>query len=277
MKTKFLLAVAALSIAFVGCNREDDPVFNAQTAKVSAEMDVIADDVSQIAEEEYKNQEANAGRPDNVTALLPACATVTTTFDDFTQTWTSVIDFGDSNCSLANGNSVRGEITVSGSSNFDQTSYDVSYTFNNFYHNDRLVQGTRDVTFTWESTAAQADQHTVANIDLDLTVTYPNGNEYHRTGHRIRELIAGYGTPFNWIDNTYQVSGQWTTTGPNGSWSSTIGTPLVYNVQCGYIASGTLEFTTDSNNALLDYGDGLCDWFATLTINGGNETTITLN
>lgn len=275
MKTKMLLGFAALSLAFASCNREDDAVFNAQTAKISAQIDMLADDVSAIAEEQYSEQEAASGRPANAQSLLPSCAVVTTTFTD--DTWTSVVDFGDTGCALANGNVVTGEIVVSGSTNFDQASYEVDYTFNNFYHNDRHVEGTRHVTFTWESTSAQSELHTVANIDLDFTVTYPNGNTYHRTGHRVRELIEGYDTPFNWTDNTYQVTGQWATTFASGTLNASIGTPLVYNVQCGYIASGTLLFTSGSDTALLDYGDGLCDWFATLTINGGNETTVLLN
>lgn len=275
MKIRFLLTFSLLALVFAGCTNEEDEVFKAQTARISAEIDVMTDDISQIVEEEYQNQEQGDGRPADLQSLLPTCASITTTTTS--ETWTSIINFGDVGCTLANGNTVKGSITASGSTNFDQDDYVVTYSFTDFYHNDRLIQGTRTVTFSWEGTTAQPEAHTVANIDLDLTVTYPNGNEYHRTGHRIRELIEGYNTPFNWTDNVYQVTGNWSTTGPNGTWTTTIGTPLVYNVQCGYIASGTLEFATASNVALLDYGDGLCDWFATLTINGGNETTITLN
>lgn len=270
-----LFGFAALSLAITGCSREDDAAFNARSAKISAEIDMLADDVSAIAEEQYSDQEAASGRAADAQALLPSCAVVTTSFTD--DTWTSIVDFGDAGCALANGNVVTGEIIVSGSTDFGQAAYEVGYTFSNFYHNGRQVEGTRHVTFTRESTAAQPELHTVANIDLDFTVTYPNGNAYHRTGHRVRELIGGYDTPFNWTDNTYQVTGQWATVFASGTLNTSIGNPLVYNVQCGYIASGTLLFTSGSDSALLDYGNGLCDWFATLTINGGNETTVLLN
>ncbi|NUY81703.1 hypothetical protein HUK80_12410 [Flavobacterium sp. MAH-1] len=200
---------------------------------------------------------------------------MTTTFTD--ATWTSVIEFGESGCTLNSGAVVTGQIIVSGSLDFDAASYEVDYTFNNFYHNNRHVEGNRHVTFTWESTTAQPEAHTVANIDIDFTVTYPNGNEYHRTGHRIRELIDGYDTPFNWTDNVYQVTGNWTTTGPNGSWTTTIGTPLVWYATCPYIGAGTLTLSTGNNTATLDYGDGTCDYFAQLTVNGGTPTTVLLN
>lgn len=275
MKYRLFLAAAALSIGFASCTKDEDEAFTAQNAKISNEIDRIADDVSAIAEQEYEDQQAAAGRPANAAEFLPSCAQITTTFTQ--ETWTSVIDFGDDGCTLDSGATVTGQIIVSGSTDFDSDSYEVDYTFNNFFHNNRQVEGSRHVTFTWESTAAQSELHTVANIDIDFTVTYPNGNEYHRTGHRVRELIDGYDTPFNWTDNVYQVTGNWSTTGPNGTWTTTIGTPLVWHVTCPYIGSGTLTFETANNTATLDYGNGTCDYFAQLTVNNGSPTTVLLN
>ncbi len=275
MKTKLLALIALISVGFTSCTNDEDNAFTSRNARTSNEIDRLTDDISVLAEEEYQNQLAAAGRPNATESLLPTCATVTTTVAN--EIWTSVIDFGETGCSLPSGALVTGQLIVSGSTDFTTTSHEVDYSFNNFYHNNRKVEGNRHVTFSWQSTTAQPEPHTVANIDLDLSVTYPNGNVYHRTGSRVRELIDGYDTPLNWLDNVYQLTGSWQTQGPNGTWTTSIGTPLVWRTTCPYIGSGTLTFAVGNNNAVLDYGDGTCDYFATLTVNGQNEATVLLN
>ncbi|RZJ71421.1 hypothetical protein [Flavobacterium sp.] len=275
MKIKLLATIALLSIGFASCTKDEDEAFTARNARTSNEIDRLTDDVSIIAEEEYQNQLAAAGRPLPSQAFLPTCATVTTTVAN--EIWTSVIDFGQTGCQLPSGALATGQIIVSGNTDFTTTSHEVNYTFNDFFYNDRKVEGNRHVMFSWQSTTAQPEAHTVANIDLDLTVTYPNGNAYHRTGSRTRELIQGYDTPLNWLDNVYQVTGSWQTVGPNGTWTTSIDMPLVWYTTCPYVGAGTLTFSVANNTAILDYGDGTCDYFATLTVNGNSEATVLLN
>ena len=159
-------------------------------AKVNATIDGVNEDVFKIIDDQF-NEQANpvgSGKSTEVVApYLPSCATVTTTVTGSTWTRTVVFD----NCTLQNGNVLDGTILISGSTNFDTPSQTISYTFENFHHNDILIEGNRTVLRTIQSTEALSTPHPDANMDIDMTATFPNGNVYHRVGNRIREMIEG--------------------------------------------------------------------------------------
>jgi len=266
MKTQKLIVGLLLSLAIISCNKDDDntqPVvpINQQEVAANAQMDDISDDVLQIVESQSDSEPANrlSGSAQN---FMSQCATVTTTQSG--DTWIRTIDFGDTNCMLLNGNTVRGKIIITFNNDFDAATRTIAYAFDNFYHNDRHVEGNRTVVKT-----RSANNHPQATITLDMTVTTPAGAVFHRTGQRVREFTQGYDTPFNLSDNAFSITGNWTTTFPNGTTSSaTITSPLIIQWNCAHILSGTISFTRNTNSAILDYGDGTCDNQATVTING---------
>ncbi len=273
MKIKNLALGLTLSMFILSCSKDDSSSSSdLSEAKVSAKIDMVTEDVAKIAEDQYALQaNPGAGKNDFVTQDLPACATVTVELT--ANTWTRTVVFD--NCTLPNGNVLDGTIIVSGSLNFDTPSHTISYTFVDFHHNDILVEGNRTIVRSMQSTATLDTVHPVANMSIDMTVTFPNGNVYHRVGNRVRELIEGFGTPMIWADNVFSISGSWTTTFPAGTQTSTITTPLRVRANCPNIVSGVVEIVRNDNTAVLDYGNGECDNQATLTING-TTTTITL-
>src|SRR6476620_5746695 len=110
MKTQKLIVGLLLSLAIISCNKDDDntqPVvpISQQEVAANAQMDDISDDVLQIVESQSDSEPANrlSGSAQN---FMSQCATVTTTESGDTSTRT--IDFGDTNCTLLNGNTVRG-------------------------------------------------------------------------------------------------------------------------------------------------------------------------
>jgi hypothetical protein len=267
MKTKILVLGMALSLFMIGCNKDDDN--NNQTApltanevKASAEMDDISDDVGYIAESQ--SDQTPAGKTADGPTFLGACAEITTTISG--NIWTRTIDFGETNCTLFNGNTVRGKIIVTFTNDFDAMTRTVSYSFENFYHNDRHVEGNRTLVKT-------ILPNPKTTITLDMTVTFEDGAVYHRTGERVREFTAGYDTFFNLYDNEFAVTGNWSTTFPSGNTqTATITAPLIIKWNCLHIVSGTVAFTRNANSAVLDYGDGTCDNQATVLINGELHT-----
>ena len=258
----------------LSCSKDDNTSSSEMSdAKVSTQIDNATEDVSKIVEDQFSLQ-ANPGAgktTENSVQTLPPCATIALQLTE--TTWTRSITFN--NCELPNGNVVDGTIVVSGSLNFDTPSYTINYSFVNFHHNNILVEGNRTVVRTIQSTTTLATPHPVANMAIDMTVTFPNGNSYHRVGNRVREMIEGFGTPMIWMDNVFSISGSWSTTFPNGNQISTITTPLRVEADCPHIVSGVVGITRNDNTAVLDYGNGDCDNQATLTING-TTTTITL-
>lgn len=273
MKTTKIILGLALAFSIFSCSKdESNSSSELSEAKVSAKIDMATEDVAKIVEDQYALQVNPAAGKNNLeTQDLPSCATVTVQLT--ASTWTRTVVFD--NCTLPNGNVLDGTIIVSGSVNFDTPSHTISYTFVNFHHNNILIEGNRTIVRSMQSTTALDTVHPVANMSIDMTVTFPNGNVFHRVGNRVRELIEGFGTPMIWADNVFSISGTWTTTFPAGTQTSTITTPLRVRANCPNIVSGVVEIVRNDNTSVLDYGNGECDNQATLTING-TTTTITL-
>lgn len=269
--TKFILAIAIIGMS-ISCNKEEEKASTSEELKANAQMDVISDDVSKIVEDQYDAQFAASGRTSvAVDPFLPSCATVSVLLTE--TTWTRTVTFNE--CTLPNGNVLNGQIIATGSLNFDTPSYVINYSFVDFYHNDILIEGNRTVTRTMASTTSLAAVHPVATMDINMTATFPSGLEVTRVGTRVREMIEGFDTPLNWIDNIFSITGNWVTTFPSGTRTSTISTPLRIRMNCGNIVRGVIDVVGPFGTASINFGDGTCDNLAVLTING-TETTITL-
>lgn len=267
-----LFGMMLFLMPFISCNKDDDEGnssnLTAEETTVSAKIDEITDDVSKIIEDQY-NVQVNARERRNPPAqFLPDCATVTMTISG--TTWTRTIDFGTSGCAMPNGNILKGIIIVSGSIDFSQPSHTISYSFVDFYHNAKLIQGNKTVVRTLQSTTINQEIHPVSTMTMDMSVTYPNGNVYTRVGTRVREMVEGFATPLVWLDNVFAITGNWTTTLPGGAvQSATITAPLKIRMNCNYIVSGILTVVRNNVTAVLNYGNQEdCDNQATVTING---------
>lgn len=271
MKIKTLALGTVLAIFALSCNKDDStgsPELN--EAKVASKIDMVTEDVAKIVEDQYSLQ-ANPGAGKTTdTAMDTPCATVTAQLTE--TTWTRTVTFN--NCTLPNGNVLDGTIIVSGSLNFDTPSYTINYSFVDFHHNNILIEGNKTVVRTIQSTATLATAHPVANMSIDLTATFPNGNEYHRVGNRVREMIEGFGTPLIWADNVFSITGSWSTSFPAGTQVSTITTPLRVEADCPHIVSGEISIVRNGNTAVLNYGNGNCDNQANLTVNGNTYIII---
>ena len=271
MKTKKILFGMMLALFFFSsCNndsKDNASDLTAEETDVNAKIDMITDDVSKIVEDQLTSQINGGGRMLLPGRFLPDCVTLTNTIVG--STWTRTVDFGTTGCELKNGNILKGKIIVSGSIDLNKTALTINYSFVDFYHNAKLIKGNKTVVISQKSTSTN-QIHPVATMTLDMTVTFPNGNVYTRVGTRIREMVEGIDTPSVWLDNVFLITGNWTTTLPNGSTqTSTITTPLKIRMNCNYIVSGVLAFTRNNNTAILDYGiDNGCDNQATATING---------
>lgn len=277
MKPNFLLKIVALVavVLFASCSKENNDTASAFTAtdvELNAKIDQISNDVADIIDDQYATQNPTGKTITEAEVnLLPACATVTTTFTN--TSWTKRLDFGTTGCALMpNGAVLRGVIIISGSLNYTLQNYVISYSFENFYHNEVLVQGNRTVTRSLQSSTYLAAIHPVNVMDINMTFTVA-GEVYTRVGTRTREFIEGFDTRPLWSDNIYVVTGSWVTTFPNGNvHTNTISNvePLRIRMNCDYrIVKGTVNITRPNHTAILDYGSGTCDNIATLSIDGG--------
>lgn len=282
MKTKiFFIASFMATALFISCNGSDNnstdnmPSTNPTSqVAVDSKIDASIEDVSNIAEDQFSMKQSSAtGKSETVKSFLPACAVTTWTYVD--GVFTGTIDFGTEGCTLANGNVLKGKITISFSGNFMTPEQTITYSFDQFYHNGNKIQGSKTITRSIKSTDLLAAEHPVSTCTIDMTITFEDGTVYTRTGNRVKEMVEGYDTKGNWDDNVFLVTGSESTTWPNGDiTSSTIKTPLRYEMACKkpFPVSGTVSKVKNGVETLVDYGTGECDNLATATTDGVTTT-----
>jgi len=276
MKTKFLLFVSMLSMAFfIGCTNEPvnkaalSSTISADETLLNTELDATVDDVSLIVEDQFDMQRSLVGKTSSpIKSILPPCATITSVLTN--DSWTKTIDFGSQGCTLHNGNVVKGKIIISFSKVFTSPLKTISYQLEGFYHNGSLIEGSKTITHELKKSDLLADLHPVTTHTIELKITNLDGKVYTRIGTRVREMVAGFATIANWEDNVFKVWGYHTTTFPNGT-KYTFTTEkiqaLLFKMTCKmpFPVSGIVEIVKNDLKATLDYGNGECDNKATMT------------
>jgi hypothetical protein len=275
MKTNNILFGAILSLTFfISCDSnesaQDTSAVTTEEIIADSNIDSAVDDVSAIAEDQFSVQEGITNKSvGNVKSILPPCAVVTIviTNDSYTRT----INFGAQGCALPNGNIVKGKIIVSFSKNFTTPIRTISYSFVDFYHNNKLIKGTKSITHTKKSTELLSTIHPVITHSIEMSITFADGRVFTRTGIRVREMVEGFNTPDVWEDNLFLVTGEHMTTFRNGSKIiSKIIKPLRFVMSCKipFPVSGTIVIVKNDNETKLDFGNGECDDLATVNVKG---------
>ena len=287
MKSKILILGVVFSLITISCSKKeenDTTTITADEASVNAKIDIANDDVARLVEEQLTTNDGVSGRMAAAASSLPTCATVTRVPADNTSIAvgdliTKTIDFGTAGCALSNGNILKGKIVISFNYQPNATSHTVTYTFLDFYHNGRKFNGTKTFVRTMVGATATMPAHPLVIMNMDMTMTLPDGRVFTRIGTRTREITAGYDTPLILNDNVYSVTGSWTTTYPNTTvQTSVITSPIIVKLGCtplnSPLSQGVITFTRNSRVATLDYGNGSCDNTAIFTINGNSYTIV---
>jgi hypothetical protein len=274
MKIKVYGLFIAFGMIVMSCNKDDKVVSNNEITKdqvtIESKIDASIEDINDIIDNEFIFRSNINGKLNTVQTFLPDCVVVTSQLDG--NMWTTTVDFGTNGCSLSNDNILKGKIIVSFTNDFQADTKIISYTFENFSHDDISINGNRTLTRTKQN----ANGHPESKFEFDMTLTFPNGETYSRNGLRIREWIAGFDTLNIKDDDIHLITGNWSTTNRNNeTMSMTITEPLKKLGNCNFIVEGVIKYTRGTSEAILDFGDGDCDNQATLTIDG-NTTTIIL-
>ena len=214
------------------------------------------------------------GRENDIDSV-PSCVTLTVTHlsapDIFPVKIT--IDFG-SGCLGKDGHARSGKIITTYSGRLTVPGKSATTTFDSFTIDSISVQGTYTVT----NTTVGGSQRQFAIDITDAKLTKPGGNYSQWTSQRAISQVEGNGTPDLAIDDAFTISGFSHGKVQSGSdlfaWHSEIVEPLRKRFACHWISKGVLQVwreTLASNSpwaASLNYGDGTCDFLASLTING---------
>lgn len=277
-------------LTFTSCNSDSTPATTDTALTVNEvtstqTMDNAIDDVSVIADDQYELTEGSSTGKSSATyySLTPSCATVSD-LGSTSAIRVITITFGTATTScLFRGHNLRGKIILTRTvgTTFPKI---MTVTYNDFYINDNKLEGTS--TWKREMVGAGTTIHPKTTFSMaNMKLTTKEG-VYTRNGDRIREMTAGFLTRTSPTDDVFSTWGTFTTTHSNGNvYSSSINesTPLITKTACGLQAnprpfpvSGVLKLSKNSHYVTIDYGTGECDNLATLSIDGGAATPITL-
>jgi hypothetical protein len=205
----------------------------------------------------------------NRSQQLPSCVTQT-----ITRNGTSVVivwEFDANGCTMPNGNTYKGTVTITRDWDMAAHSVSGSIAFDNFYVNDVNIEGSADFTRELNTNGNPQVTH-----NYDFTLNFPNGDTAVRSGVRTREWVEGFGTPSR-TDDVFLVTGNAHIERRNGIvLDAVITNPLRREVPCRFFVSGTIEITKNNHTATLDFGNGACDAEATLTLPDGTVRIIHL-
>lgn len=180
-----------------------------------------------------------------------------------------IIDFG-SGCTGRDGRVRKGKIITTYTGRLVVPGSVAETTFDGYYVNAIKVEGLHRVEN--KSTSQQWIFNTsVRNGKL----TKPNGNYTQWNNTRTITQIEGNGTPLFPLDDVFSIKGESSGTVKRDTalyqWAARTlpDHPLIKRFACRWIVKGRIAIRrSNSDVAVIDYGSGLCDNKATITING---------
>ena len=265
-----LFMIALFGLVITSCNSED-PVNENQSSSLEsiaysqAEIDDISEGINDIIENVYfdiENQVESKNEVAKNTSILkfiPDCAVITKVNSGNTKN--IIVDYGDG-CTMHNENILSGKIIMNITFNIGELKAIINTSFDNFYFNGKKVEG------NVKKTLSVVNGMPEANINTNIKIIWEDESYVTISGERKRVWIDGYNN-FDFGDNVFLVSGNWTITKKNGNLRTvSIVEPIRREMSCRYIVSGIVKIEQGDQEIIVDYGDGECDDVATALING---------
>jgi len=251
---------AVVLLALTGCrktNEEPEPALSYTSVSDNATA------------EDYFNDmlvQVEAAASDNGLRDVDDACSPTVTIDTIAMPHTLVIDFGNTNCTAANGRLRRGVLAVTFTGRYRDEGTVITITPQDYYVNDHHVEGTKTVT----NMGMNTDHQPYFNVTVDGTITATDGS-WTATHHsqRVRTWTAGNDTQTP-LDDAYEITGSGNGVNRNGlAYTVMVTNALHVQWGCPFITQGTMEITPqDLPTRTIDYGDGTCDGTLTVTVNG---------
>ena len=288
-----IMLLAAVTLTFVSCQKEsstatqvDETNFGNISSESDAEAETVFDDVFDnvlgvngdvgIGGTGVFNRTAQESAGNRTDSLVNPCFTVTVTPMSPPNLFPVkvVIDFG-TGCTGRNGRTRKGKIIAIYTGRITVPGKTVTTTFDGYYVNDTKVEGEHKIE-NQSASNVWAYAVTVTNAKL----TKPNGNFIQWNSSKVITQVEGLGTPLFPRDDVFSVRGE-----TNGAvkrdtvyyqWSAKTIEPLIKRFSCYWIVKGKIGIRrTNTDGAVIDYGNGDCDNKATITINNvAHEITL---
>jgi len=177
-----------------------------------------------------------------------------------------VIDFGDG-CEGRHGETRTGKIIITISDTIINPGavHEIRY--------EDVTIGGRAIEMTKTKTNKGLNENgnwVVASV-MEQTITYDDGSYSTRNSMSSDEWLSGFGTEEKEDDVFLKTGSGSVVTSEGDEFTREITTPLLFDRSCLYIKSGVVELNKAGSEVIIDFGEGECDEWATVTKDGVSE------
>jgi hypothetical protein len=266
MKTKISLFLSLFLVSFlISCESLDPEQFKNDLTSI-ADDEIISLKSEDIGDEDarapmFGDKSHGFGERMIGHRFNSDCATITESGDDYPKE--IVIDYGDG-CVGKKGEIISGKIIISISADMKEAGASMEMRYEEFYLGDKKI----DQLKTKTNLGQNGDGNWVLESKEEITITYADGSSSSRNSVSTTEWISGYDTEQSEDDVFLRSGSGLVVTSEGDEFSREITEPLLFDRSCQYIKSGVIELNKAGTEIIIDFGDGECDEWATITKDG---------
>ena len=255
LKNNNIFIIAGLIISFMSC-KDENVIYSLNQQNLQSSHDYLLFEKTLFdIEREIEHALIATGTTKNLPMYISLNA-------DSTDQDTLIINFGEENY-LHLGHLKRGEIISIYNKFIYNSNAQITTTFNNFYINNNLIQGKMYL----ENNGSNQNGFPEFSLTVDSMSMYTNNGSIDiSNGNYIKQLVSGYNTQYQYLDNIYKLTGNAQgNSSNNNNFSLEISNSLNMNLSCFessscIITEGTSRLIPDGyEERIINYGDSSCD------------------
>ena len=255
LKNNNIFIIAGLIISFMSC-KDENVIHSVNQQNLQSSHDYLLFEKTLFdIEREIEHALIATGTTKNLPMYISLNA-------DSTDQDTLIINFGEENY-LHLGHLKRGEIISIYNKFIYNSNAQITTTFNNFYINNNLIQG----KMCLENNGSNQNGFPEFSLTVDSMSMYTNNGSIDiSNGNYIKQLVSGYNTQYQYLDNIYKLTGNAQgNSSNNNNFSLEISDSLNMNLSCFessscIITEGTSRLIPDGyEERIINYGNNSCD------------------
>ena len=255
LKNNNIFIIAGLIISFMSC-KDENVIHSVNQQNLQSSHDYLLFEKTLFdIEREIEHAFIATGTTKNLPMYISLNA-------DSTDQDTLIINFGEENY-LHLGHLKRGEIISIYNKFIYNSNSQITTTFNNFYINNNLIQGKMYL----ENNGSNQNGFQEFSLTVDSMSMYTNNGSIDiSNGNYIKQLVSGYNTQYQYLDNIYKLTGNAQgNSSNNNNFSLEISDSLNMNLSCFessscIITEGTSRLIPDGyEERIINYGNNSCD------------------
>ncbi len=268
MKTKFqhlFLGCSLMILAVSSCKKEQTEAINDIEVEDASLMEETSSDefldINSLNSENSMFLTGGSGTLSDLKSPYGDCATLTVspTGDKFPKTVT--VDFG-TGCTKGN-NTRKGKIIMVYTDRFKNPNATLTITYDNFYINDKKIEGTRVLKNNGKNAAGN---YSFTSTISNAKIIFNDNKSRTWSANRTYEWYRGESTSTASDDEFYITGSASGTNARDKTYTNLITKALVKKVGCPFLVAGSVDHQIDGRPKMsLDFGDGTCDNDAVLS------------